>query len=916
MIILNRFIKKIIVGFSCITITVSSFGATFAMPTLLHEDKNVKYLSSGVTHEHIKQFHADGWWNINVLRVDLQDEYTTVDTIFNKKGIAGTETITNMMKDTNAIGAVNADFFSMASPSFPLGPSISNGNMASSPKYNDGKNLPVFSIDKNKNPLMSYWNWTMDVLAPNGNKIPVITVNKDSGSQDQAIVFNDKWGGLTHNGRRADVVDVLVKNNVVTEIRNSQPGIYPPQGTTVVHGKGNARHFLLNNFKVGSKLIIKSGGNVEFDNITTAVGAGSWLLKDGGKTGFDMNVAGNQPRTAVGLTKDKKQLIMVTLDGRNNVFSGVSQSVLADLMKHLGAHDALNFDGGGSTTMAIKERTDANAKVTNILSGGTQRKVSNGLAVFDNAPIGEVHRLELTTEDKNTFNGGSRTISAVGYDKYQHKVDINQDDIVYTVEADKGTFEKNKLTPTSTGKLKVKANLNGALGEMEINVLNELKEIRFTQDKIGVGLSGKHNIGEAYGIDRKGIKAKLNASDIKWETIGDIGSVENGVFQATDKPASGALVANLNGAIKTILVSVGLENKAVNNLDSLEGLTTSSYPSNLVGGNVELSGDAKIGSHSVKINYDFTKTDKTRAFYVGLGTGLKLNGSPSAIGLWINGNNDKTWVRGDIVDANGVNHKIDFANSVDWDGWKNVSAQVPTNAAHPITLKSVYVAQTDANNRAVGSLKIDGITGLYPKDVNIDPSQLPGSSVFKDEDNVASKLEEGGFKFTVASVANNEVFKKALESNKFAYLLGAINPNTTNGLATSVVSLDNGFKADNFGSAKFIKVNNSPGGIRNSHKEQWLWMKSAIENSPEKNIVLMLPSSIYSFKDKMEQDIFLKLINDYNDMGKNMHVVYGSDKTQVTLKDGVKYFEVNSKQAGSGFEFVVNGERVTYQTVK
>lgn len=913
---MNRFAKKIAVGFACATFTFMSFSSVLAMPTLLHQDTNVKYLSSGVTHEHIKQFHADGWWNINVLRVDLEDEYTTVDTIFNKKGIAGTETITNMMKETEAIGAVNADFFSMSSPSFPLGPTISNGNIVSSPKYNDGSNLPVFSIDKNKNPLMSYWDWNLDVVAPSGNRLPTITINKDSGSHYHAIVFNDTWGGLTHNGKLGDVVDVLVRDNIVVDIRISQPGIYVPQGTTVVHGKGYAKDFLLNNFKIGDRLVMESSGNVDFNNISTAVGAGSWLLKDGVKTGSDINVKGNQPRTAIGLTEDKKQLIMVTIDGRHDVFNGVTQSVLSDIMKHLGSHDALNLDGGGSTTMATKERDESEAKVVNILSGGTQRKVSNGLAVFDSAPIGEVHRLELNVSNKNVFNNTSRVIDVVGYDKYQHKVDINLEDIEFSVEGTTGEFENNKFKATSPGKARIKANLNGAMGELDLNVLDSLKEIRFSKDKIGVNLNGSYNLGEAIGIDRRGINAPISSADIHFETIGDIGRVENGVFYATDTPASGALVANLNGAVKTTLVSVGLENKAINNLDSLDGITTSAYPRDLVGGSVSLDSDAQVGDYSLKLNYDFTKTGNTRAFYTILGSGLTLDGTPSAVGLWINGNSDNTWVRGDLVDANGVEHKLDFAKFVDWTGWKNVSASVPEGVAYPITLKKIYVAQIDPNNKANGEMKIDGISALYPKDVDIDSSTLPSSSVFVDEDNVASQVLEGGFKFSISSLANNQGFKDRLATNKYAYLFGSLHPNMSANLDVSIEDLNNGFTNNALGSTRFVKVNNINGGIRASHNEQWLWMKSAIENSSEKNIVLMLPKSIYSFSDKMEQDLFLKLIKEYSDSGKNMYVVYGSDKTKVSLQDGIKYFEVDTSKASNGFEFVVNGEKLTYQVFK
>ena len=908
---MNKFVKKVLVGFAAITVSITYFGSAFAAPTLLHQDKKTTVLSSGVVHESIKQFHADGWWNINVLRVNLDDEYTKIDTVYNEKGIAGTNTLTNMISGTNAVGAVNGDFFSMGKPSFPLGVTVSDGKVVSSPKYGSGS--PVFSIDNNKNALMSYLNWKMHLVAPNGKPMEVVSINKDSGSQSHAIVFNDSWGGQTHNGVSKDVVDMIVKDGIVTEIRVGLAPIYVSKGTTVIHAKGAAKNFIVNNFSVGATAELKSVGSVDLNNMSTAVAGGAWLLQNGvASTNYDIKSPGNQPRTAIGLTRDKKQVIMLTIDGRDKIFSGVTLPVLTNIMKSLGAHDALNLDGGGSTVMAVKTREDEKAKVVNILSQGSQRKISNGLAVFDSAPIGEVSRLELSTLDNNIFNNSSRTIDIVGYDDYQHKIKVNPKDVEFTVEGTEGTFDANKFTPTSAGKATIKASLNGVMGQMDLNVLSDLKEIIFSTSKIGVGISATHNLGEIYGIDSRGLKIKMDNPAIDWEVIGDIGQISNGVFYATDKPASGAIVARLNGAVKIIPVSIGLENKAISNLDSLNGITTSSFPKNLVGGTVSLDSDSKVGASSLKINYDFTKTDKTRAFYTVLGQGMKINGNPSSIGLWINGNSDKTWVRGTLIDANNKEYKLDFADSVDWTGWKNVEAKIPTGVAYPVTLRNIYVAQIDPNNKALGSIKINAISGLYTKDVVLDPSTVPTSSVYRDENNIASPVLDGGYKVLISPSSTTQGFKNKLSENKFAFLFGALDPNIASGLKTNIIGLDSGFKTESLGSTKFVKVNNSSGGIRASHKEQWLWMKGAIEGAKETNIVLMLPKSIYSFKDKMEQDLFLKLIQEYSDSGKNMHVVYGGYKTAVTTSNGVKYFEINPGQGGNGFEFVVNGDRVTY----
>lgn len=912
---MNRFLRKVTIGITTIAVTLSSFSISIASPLFLHEDKTIKNLSSGVIHENIKQFHSDGWWNINVLKVNLDDPYTNLGLLYNKNGISQNQILTNMLKNSDAIGAVNADFFSMSNPAFPLGAAVDNGKIVSSPQFNEGRGTPpVFSIDNAKNPSIAYWNWDINVVAENGSTLPVITINKNSGSQHHAIVFNDSWGGVSHYGSNSNVVDLVVKDGVVVEKRVGQAPIYVPYGGFIVSGRGPARDFLVNNFNVGSKLVFKTSGNVNFDSLTAAVSGGSWLLKDGAKTNFDTNIRGNRARTAVGITQNKKQVLLVTVDegSKSSGFSGVSQEVMASIMKYLGAHDALNLDGGGSTTMAIKE--DSNVKLVNNPSGGSQRAISNALGVYNNAPKGVLRHIELSVEDKNMFVNTSRNVTVKGYDDYYKPVDVKLEDVVFSIEGIDGTFEGNKLVASSTGIGKIKANLNGITSELDITVLGNIKELQSNKDTIFMPKSHYHFIGNLYGIDKNGRKAIVDSKDIDWEVVNNIGSVGNGVLYTKADSTTGAIIGRLGDAVKTIYVSTSQDSKAIDDLENLNDITTSTYPKDTVGMNIGLSDDCKVGNKSIKINYDFTKTDATRAAYVEFGQGKQLNGNPTSLGLWINGNGDNTWVRGDIVDGNGQNFKIDFAKKVDWTGWKEVSAIIPSGAKYPIKLKSIYVAQVDPNIKNTNSILIDGLTGLFAGNISEDyKNTLPKSTTFVDENNKQVEVSENGYKFLASFVSNTNTFRNILSNNKYAFVLGGLDPNISNGLNTSIVSLDNGFQVVKDTDTAFIKVNNAGGGIRASNAEQWLWFKSALANANEKNIVIMLPRSIYGFTDKMEQKILHDLISEYKSKGKNLYVVYGGNKTAMELKDGVRYFEINLNQSGTYVQFAVDNGEVNYK---
>jgi len=84
------------------------------------------------------------------------------------------------------------------------------------------------------------------------------------------------------------------------------------------------------------------------------------------------------PRTALGRTKDGR-LVMVVVDGRykDRRSVGMTLAELAQLMGDLGCVDALNLDGGGSSTLVIS------GELINRPEGGTfERPVPAGFGVF------------------------------------------------------------------------------------------------------------------------------------------------------------------------------------------------------------------------------------------------------------------------------------------------------------------------------------------------------------------------------------------------------------------------------------------------------------------------------------------------------------------------------------------------------
>ncbi len=102
--------------------------------------------------------------------------------------------------------------------------------------------------------------------------------------------------------------------------------------------------------------------------------SGGVIRDNSGDTGL---CTARHPRTAVGLSADRRTLILAVVDGRAPGRLGMTCNELGNLMAFLGAADAVNLDGGGSSTMWI-----AGAGVVNRPSDGTERTVGNHLALF------------------------------------------------------------------------------------------------------------------------------------------------------------------------------------------------------------------------------------------------------------------------------------------------------------------------------------------------------------------------------------------------------------------------------------------------------------------------------------------------------------------------------------------------------
>lgn len=391
---------------SCASARASAVGPyalpPLADPLLVADTARVDTVAPGVLHRY---YHVGrGPWAVNVLDVDRAECWTAVAAKggAEARGRRRTSEIakwasgghTEWSSPEIVAGAVNADFFALADGT-PQGLHMHARSALAGPS----RDRPVFGMTG-----QGPWIGTAGVrgiVVVGADSFPLTSVNRPDRSG--IALFAENWGARTPPAPGA--IEVLVGRH------RWWPGTPPPDAWGPVYGvdtlpagvaipvqgivlqvgaladAASRTRFLA--LRPGHDTVTLDFG-IEPSHLGDAVGGRPVLLADGREAaGLDSAggaafAAQRHPRTAVGHDSSGRRLILVTVDGRQPPYSaGMTLRELAVLMRDLGAYEALNLDGGGSTTMVVRARGDSGRfQVVNKPSDAEgERPVGNALAI-------------------------------------------------------------------------------------------------------------------------------------------------------------------------------------------------------------------------------------------------------------------------------------------------------------------------------------------------------------------------------------------------------------------------------------------------------------------------------------------------------------------------------------------------------
>ena len=355
---------------------------------------------------------STGPWHVDVLTIDPRRFSGRLEATYGPD-LEQRETTTQLASLTGARAAVNGGFFVLdpasGAPGDPAGVGVYDGRLVSEPVA--GRPALVVRDDTRGTSIVRLrWHGEVAGLTLDGlDRVPGRIRNcggiGDTPTDlprhdftctdpDELIAFDSAYGSSTPSGPGAEAV--LARSGRVIEVRSPRGGNIPAGGRTI-QATGTEVDELLAVAHPGRRLAVRAtlvddrGRPVRTSRLMSIVNGGPELVRDGrlhatprtdgmvhpGDPSFYYGwVHKRNPRTFAGVDAQGRT-VLVTADGRSTSSVGLGIAETAAVARSLGLRNAMNLDGGGSTTMVV------GGTVINAPSDATgERPVGDALVVL------------------------------------------------------------------------------------------------------------------------------------------------------------------------------------------------------------------------------------------------------------------------------------------------------------------------------------------------------------------------------------------------------------------------------------------------------------------------------------------------------------------------------------------------------
>ena len=336
-------------------------------------------LAVGLVHTSFVSRDARGQVQGDVLEADLGSSRLAVDYL--EPGVVSARApLSAQLGGRRAVAAVNGDFFDIDDTGAPMGLGIDPEHGLLHGPAAGWNNAAVITRDGRGGLDEVFFDGAMTL--PGGEELALSYLNSPQVSPGGIGLYTSAWGPVPRVRVVDDVPDareVLIRDGRVVSVAASPGTSRLAAGETALIGREHGAAVLAG-LDLGDAVDVRYGARSDTADIAVAITGNKVLVHDRAIVALgDDHPA---PRTAIGFSADGRRMILLTVDGRQAESRGLSEWETAALMRGLGADDALNLDGGGSSTMLAREDDEAALRVVNSPSEGAERHIANGLGLF------------------------------------------------------------------------------------------------------------------------------------------------------------------------------------------------------------------------------------------------------------------------------------------------------------------------------------------------------------------------------------------------------------------------------------------------------------------------------------------------------------------------------------------------------
>lgn len=666
-------------------------------PRILQQAPTVENVAPGIEYGDYQLVTTAGLLSIHVVaieprRADVRLENVLANGALESRG----ETVGSMAKRTRAVAGINGDYFDIGNTNRPENIVVAGGALLQLPykRYalaitHDGlPHIAEFSFEGElqvNERTMSLG--AIDELPPPNGGLSLITPQYGHvhSQNNVTLVTLTPLGGTPPLGRYrvSGIAD-----NLVTQ----PPGYYVAIGPNAYNDVG----------AFDGNPVLEAGGTldpIELRAIETAIGGGPLILHDGASYDDEDGPNGREfskriPCSGAAIAPDGR-LFLIEVDGRQPEFSvGLRRPEFAALMRSLGATEGLAFDGGGSSTIAVRRLGESEAAMINSPSDGIERPVGDGLFVYSTAPNGPPVRWVARPSVIRAVAGAQVPLRIAAVDAANHVAAADAPRRVSVSPPSLGEFRNGEFVALHAGIGRLFLRGDNLQGDVAIEVDETPARTQITPSRPNVDSDATIAL-VARAYDVRGYRLELPAS-LPWKTTA--GWIDGrGDFHAGSHDAD--VTVRIGDALAFARVTVGSHDEALPFARYAHFVTLPHA------GPGALSKDAGCGS-CVELRFAFSGTE--RAAYAMADIPLPND----TIGLTFDLQDDGSAARVRVALRNEINEDVLLnATQLGEVGWRKVVVRFPPDW-QASRLLAIYLLPAKGIELSEGSVVIRNVRAI------------------------------------------------------------------------------------------------------------------------------------------------------------------------------------------------------------